>query len=173
MRAFKRLLDRSLTAQAVLIFPLLVGFAALFRRHENPVWWVVQATLCTAITLGFLAAQRRRAGRATGTDARGVAELNRKLRHSEVPKAPEERATMRRLIDAELGRVERGGRWLPYWLGFMGLIAIGTLALGVSAGAWIVPLVIAIGVVGFCWWVLWARRRFIDRCHHMRSALQS
>lgn len=173
MRAFKRWLDHSLTAQAVLIFPLLVGFTALFRRHENPVWWVVQGALCTAITVGFLAAQRRRVGRAAGTDARGIAELNRKIRHREVPQEPEERATMRRLVDEQLGQIERGGRWLPYWLGFMGLVAIGTLALGVSAGAWILPLVLAIGVAGFCWWALWMRRRSIDRCRHMRSALLS
>lgn len=173
MRAFKRWLDHSLTAQAVLIFPLLVGFSALFRRHENPVWWVVQGALCTAITVGFLAAQRRRVGRAAGTDARGIAELNRKIRHREVPQAPEERATMRRLVDEQLGQIERGGRWLPYWLGFMGLVAIGTLALGVSAGAWILPLALAVGVAGFCWWALWMRRRSIDRCRHMRSALQS
>lgn len=173
MHALKRRLDHSLTAQAVLIFSLLVGLAALFRRHENPVWWVVQGALCTAIAVGFLAAQRRRAGRVTGTDARGIAELNRKIRHCEVPKAPEERVTMRRLVDEELGRVERGARWLPYWLGFMGLVAIGTLALGVSAGAWILPLVLAIGVAGFCWWVLRTRRRFVDRCRHMRSALRS
>ncbi|MFF4269998.1 hypothetical protein [Streptomyces sp. NPDC001536] len=172
MRAFKRWLDHSLTAQAVLIFPLLVGFSALFRRHENPVWWVVQGALCTAITVGFLAAQRRRVGRAAGTDARGIAELNRKIRHREVPQAPEERATMRRLVDEQLGQIERGGRWLPYWLGFMGLVAIGTLALGVSAGSWILPLVLAVGVAAFCWWALWMRRRSIDRCRHMRSALQ-
>ncbi|GHB48839.1 hypothetical protein GCM10010377_44750 [Streptomyces viridiviolaceus] len=173
MRALKGRLDRSLTAQAVVIFPLGVGIAALFRRDEHPVWWVIQGAFYSAIAITFVAMQRRRAARAAGTGPRTVAELQRKIRHREVPEQPEERATMRRLVAEQLGRMERGGRWLPYWLGLMGLIAVGMLALGAVNGSLVFPLLFAVGVIGFCSWALWMRRRTLDRYRHMRSALHS
>jgi hypothetical protein len=173
VRSFKRWLDHSLTAQAVLIFPLLVGVAALLRPNEHPVYWVVQGALCSAVAITFLAVQRRRTGRAVGTDARGIAELQRKLRHREVPREPEERAAMRRLVSEHRGQMERGARWLPYWLGVMGLIAVGLLVLGVASGSWALPLAFAVGVFAFCSWILWMRRRALDHLHFMRSALQS
>ncbi|MGW0845322.1 hypothetical protein ACWD26_35355 [Streptomyces sp. NPDC002787] len=172
MRSFKRWLDRSLTLQAVLVFLMGMGVNALFRRDEHPVWWVVQSVLYTAIIVAFLAMNRRKVARAVGTDARGVAELNRKLRHREVPGAPEERAAMRRLVAQHLGQLERGGRLLPYWLGFMALLAAGMVVLGVAAGSVVFPLFFAAGVAAFCWWILRMRRRFLERCRSMDSALR-
>lgn len=172
MRSFKRWLDRSLTAQAVLIFLVCVGVTALTRWDGNPVLWIVRGVLYTAIAVAFIAVQRRRARRTTGTDARGLAELGRRIRHREAPSDPEERAAMRRLVDDQLARFERTGRWLPYWLGFMGLIAAALLVLGVATGTLALPLVFALGTAVFCYWIVWMRRRAIERCTYMRSALR-
>ncbi|MFB4421642.1 hypothetical protein C5F59_011175 [Streptomyces sp. QL37] len=173
MRALKLWLDRSLTAQAVLIFVLGVGANALFRRDGHLGWWVVQTAVFTAVAIAIVAAQRRRTGRAAGTDPRGIAELNRRIRHREVPSDPEQRATMRRLVAEQLGKMERGGRWLPYWLAGMGLIAAGMLVLGFVTGSLTVALVFAVGVAVFCSWVFWTRRRALERHRHMRSALRN
>ncbi|MFF1308331.1 hypothetical protein [Streptomyces sp. NPDC058307] len=172
MRSFKRWLDRSLAAQAVLIFLLGVGASALFRRGDHPVFWVVQAAFYAAITIGFVAVQRRRASRAAGTDPRGLVELGRRIRRREVPSEPGERESMRRLVDDQLGVLERKGRWLPYWLGFMGLIAAALLALGVATGSLVFPVVFAVCVIGFCCWIVWMRRLTLDRYHYMRTALR-
>lgn len=173
MRAFKRWLDQSLTAQATMVFVLGVGVTALFRPDEHPVVWIIQSMFYTAIAMTVVAVQRRKAGRAAGTDARGVAELHRKIRHREVPSEPEERASMRRLVAEQLGQMERGRKWLPYLLGSMVLIALGMLGLGAATGSLTAPLIVAVGLIGFCGWVVWMRRRSIDRFHHMRSSLQS
>ncbi|MDX3224370.1 hypothetical protein [Streptomyces sp. ME19-01-6] len=172
MYGLKRWLDRSLTAQAALIVALGVGISAVVRRGEHPASWVVHGVLYAAIGIAVVAAQRRRGRRAAGTDVRGLAELNRKIRHCEVPSDPEEQEAMRRLVADHLRRMERAGRWLPYWLGFMGLVAVGILAVGVATGSWLFPLVYAVFVAGFCYWALWMRRRSFDRCHFMRSALE-
>ncbi|MFJ6850237.1 hypothetical protein ACIQM3_06795 [Streptomyces sp. NPDC091271] len=172
MRASKLRLDRSLAAQAVLIFVLGVGVNALLRRDGHLGWWVIQTAVFTAVAIGIVAAQRRRTSRAAGIDPRGIAELNRRIRHREVPSDPEKRATMQKLVAEQLGKMERGGRWLPYWLGCMGLIAAGMLVLGVVTGSLTVPLVFVAGVAVFCSWVFWMRRRALERHRHMRSALQ-
>ncbi|MEV0012309.1 hypothetical protein AB0M10_23090 [Streptomyces sp. NPDC051840] len=172
MRTLKAVLDRSLIAQAVVVFVLGVAVYALLRHDAGPVLWVVQSALITAMTIGFIAVQRRRTGRAAGTDARGFAELNRKIRHRDVPRDPEERAVMRRLVEAQLGRMERGGRWLPYWLGCMGLIAVGLLVLGITTGSLVFPLAFAVGTAAFCFWVVWMRRRAMELHRHMRAALE-
>jgi hypothetical protein len=172
VHAFKRWLDSSLAAQAVIMFPLAVGFGALLHRDEHPVRWVVQGLIYTVIAVAFVAVQRRRLGRATGADPRGVAELNYKIRHREVPREPEEQAMMRRLVAEHLGKAERGGRWLPYWLGCMGLIAVGVLCLGVVSGSWALPLAVAVGMLAFCYGVLWTRRRSLEHLRYMRSALR-
>lgn len=171
MRALKRRLDRSLTAQAVLIFVLTAAVTALLRPDEHPAWWAVKGALYTGIAMAFVVAQRRKAGRAAGTDPREVADLNHRIRHREVPRDPEERASMRRLVTAQLRQMERGARWLPYWLGVMGLIAVGTLVLGTATGSMTVPLFFAAGVLVFCCWVLWTRRVAMDRFRYMHSAL--
>ncbi|MFI1567141.1 hypothetical protein ACH4ZX_29530 [Streptomyces sp. NPDC020490] len=172
MRALNRRLERSLTAQALMVFVPALGITALVRRNEHPAVWVVQSVLYTAIAVAFLAVQRRRAARAAGTDPGGVAELNRKIRRREVPRDPGERAAMRRLLTQHLGQMERGRRWLPYWLGFMGLIAAGVLVLGVVNGHPVFPAFSALAVAGFCYWTLWMRRRSLERCRFMRDALR-
>ena len=172
MRCFKRWLDRSLPAQAVLILLLGVGVSALFRRGGLSVVWVIQAALCTVICVTFVAVQRRRERRAAGTDPRGLVELSRRIRHRDVPRDPEERESMRRLVDDQLNLLERKGRWLPYWLGFVGLVAAALLALGVARGSLVFPLVFTVGMIGFCGWVAWLRRRALDRFHFMRTALR-
>ncbi|MEU0302197.1 hypothetical protein ABZ252_22435 [Streptomyces sp. NPDC006175] len=173
MRASKLWLDRSLAAQAVLIFVLGVGANALFRRDGHLGWWVIQTAVFTAVAIGIVAAQRRRTGRAAGIDPRGIAELNRRIRHREVPSDPEERATMQKLVAEQLGKMERGGRWLPYWLGCMGLIAAGMLVLGIVAGSLTAPLIFVAGVAVFCSWGYWMRRRALELHRHMRSALRN
>ncbi|WP_369216938.1 hypothetical protein [Streptomyces flavofungini] len=173
MRALKRTLDRSPTAQAALVLVLTTGVTALLRPAEHPAWWAVKGVLYTAIAMAFVVAQRRKAARAAGTEPHEIADLSRAVRRREVPRDPGERATMRRFVAAQLGRMERGARWLPYWLGFMGLIAVGTLALGVAAGTPTVPLIVAIGVLAFCCWVLWMRRVSLDRFRHMSAALEA
>ncbi|MFF7071428.1 hypothetical protein [Streptomyces pseudovenezuelae] len=172
MRSFKRWLDRSLAAQAAMLFLLGVGISALFRRDDHPVLWVIQGFLYGAIGVTCVAVQRRRASRAAGTDPRGLAELNRRIRHREVPSEPGERESMRRLVDDQLSRLERSSRWLPYWLGFMCLIAAAPLALGVAAGSLAFPLVIAVAMIGFCCWVVWMRRQASERFQYMRGALR-
>jgi len=172
VRSFKRWLDRGLTAQAVLVFLVCVGVTALIRWDRDPVVWVVRGALFTAVTMTFVAVQRRRARRAAGTDSRGLVELGRRIRRRDVPTDPEERAAMRRLVDDQLERFGRSARWLPYWLGFMGLIAAALLALGVATGALLYPLVFALGTAAFCCWILWVRRRTLDRFHYMRSAVR-
>ncbi|MEW1681807.1 hypothetical protein [Streptomyces sp. T12] len=172
MLSLKRLLDRSLTAQAILVFLLGLGVTALFRRDEHPAVWVLHSALYTGIAIAFLAVQRRRAARAVGTDAGGLADLNRKIRHREVPQVTEEQAAVRRLVAEQLGQMERAGKWLPYWLGAMGLIAIGLFVLGAMSGSLVFPSVFAAGMVALCFWVVWMRRRSLDRLHWMRQALQ-
>ncbi|MGY0070921.1 hypothetical protein ACWZEH_29925 [Streptomyces sp. QTS137] len=173
MSAVKRLLDRSLAAQAMLIFPLCVGATALLRRDEHPVVWVVQAALYTGVTVAILAAQRRRSVRAAGVGPGAVAGLNRGIRRGEVPQDPEERAAMRRLADDQLERMQRAGRWFPYWLALMGLVAVGLLVLGVVSGSVVPSAVFAAGTLGFLWWVVWMRRRSMRRLRTARSALES
>ncbi|MFF1719861.1 hypothetical protein [Streptomyces sviceus] len=172
MRSFKRWLDRSLAAQAVMIFLLGMGVSALFRRGDHPVLWVIQGFFYAAIGITFVAVHRRRAIRAAGNDPRGLVELGRRIRHREVPSEPEERESMRRLVDDQLSLLERNRRWLPYWLGFMGLITVALLALGVATGSLALPLAFAVAVTGFCCWVAWMRRRSLDRLRHMRAALR-
>ncbi|MEV7019716.1 hypothetical protein [Streptomyces sp. NPDC093991] len=172
MLSLKRLLDRSLTAQAILVFLLGLGVMALIRRDEHPAVWVLHSALYTGIAVAVLAVQRRRAARAVGTDAGGLADLNRRIRHREVPQAPEERAAVRRLVAEQLGQMERAGKWLPYWLGAMGLAAVGLFVLGAVSGSLIFPLLFAAGMVALCAWVLWMRRRSLDRLHWMRQALR-
>ncbi len=172
MLSLKRLLDRSVTAQAILLFLLGLGIAALIRRDEHPAVWVLHSALYTGIAVAFLAVQRRRAARAVGTDAGGLAELNRKIRHHEVPQDPDEQAAVRRLVAEQLGQMERAGKWLPYWLGAMGLIAVGMFVLGAVSGSLLFPLLFAVGLVALCFWVLWMRRRSLDRLRWMRQALR-
>ncbi|MFI9152379.1 hypothetical protein [Streptomyces sp. NPDC053367] len=172
MLSLKRLLDRSLTAQAILVFLLGLGITALIRRNEHPAVWVLQSALYTGVAIAVLAVQRRKAARAVGTDASGLADLNRKIRHREVPQDPEGRAAMRRLAAEQLGQMERAGKWLPYWLGAMGLVAVGLFVLGAIGGSLVFPLVFALGMVGLCCWVLWMRRRSLDRLRWMHQALR-
>ncbi|MFE0574480.1 hypothetical protein ACFW21_20165 [Streptomyces albogriseolus] len=172
MLSLKRLLDRSVTAQAILVFLLGLGIAALIRRDEHSAVWVLHSALYTGIAVAFLAVQRHRAARAVGTDAGGLAELNRKIRHHEVPQDPDEQAAVRRLVAEQLGQMERAGKWLPYWLGTMGLIAVGMFVLGAVSGSLVFPLLFALGMVALCFWVVWRRRRSLDRLRWMRQALR-
>ncbi|MFF5369750.1 hypothetical protein [Streptomyces sp. NPDC013187] len=172
MLSLKRLLDRSLTAQATLVFLLGLGATARIRRDEHPAVWVFHSALYTGAAIAVLAVQRRRAARAVGTDAGGLADLNRKIRHHEVPQDLEEQAAMRRLVAEQLGQMERAGKWLPYWLGAMGLIAVGMLVLGAVSGSLAFPLLFAGGMVALCSWVLWMRRRSLDRLRRMRQVLR-
>ncbi|MFD3733923.1 hypothetical protein [Streptomyces sp. NPDC058632] len=173
MPAVKRWLDRSLFAQAMVIFLLGVGITALFRRDEHPVIWVVQAALCTGVAVAVLAAQRRRAVRAAGVGPGAVADLNRRIRRGEVPQDPEERAAMRRLADDQLDSMQRAGRWFPYWLALMGLVAVGLLVLGVVSGSVVPSVAFAVSMLGFLWWVVWMRRRSMRRLRTARSASES
>jgi Flp pilus assembly protein TadB len=120
----------------------------------------------------FVAVQRRRASRAAGTDPSGLVELSRRIRHREVPSEPEERESMRRLVDDQLNLLESRERWLPYWLGFTGLITAALLALGLATGSLAFPLVFAVGMIGLCCWAVWMRRRALDLHHYMRAALR-
>lgn len=172
MLSLKRLLDRSLTAQATLVFLLGLGVMALIRRDEHPAAWVFHSALYTGIAVAVLAVQRRRAARAVGTDAGGLADLNRKIRHHEVPQDPEEQAAMRRLVAEQLGQMERAGKWLPYWLGAMGLVSVGMFALGAVSGSLVFLLLFTVGMVALCSWGLWMRRRSLDRLRWMRQALR-
>ncbi len=169
--AFKRRLDRSLTAQAVLVFVVGVGVTALLRRDEAPALWLLQGGLYAAVAVTFLALQRRRLSRAVGADAGEIARLNRGVRHREVPAEPGKREVMRRLVDVQLRQMEGARRWMPYWFAAMGFLAVAVVVLGVVTGTLVLPVVTALAVIGLCVWVLWMRRRSLDRLHHMRSAL--
>ncbi|WP_328865261.1 hypothetical protein [Streptomyces sp. NBC_00304] len=172
MHTVKHWFSHSLAAQALVLFLLGLGFGALFRRDDHPALWAVQSLLYTAVAIGALAYQRRRTSRATGARPGTVVDLNRRIRHREVPQDPEERVVMRRLVEDQLGKMERGSRWLPYWLGFMGLIAVGMLVLGVVTGSPAFPVVFCVGVIVFCCWIVWMRKRAIEVHRHMRSALR-
>ncbi|MFJ5849813.1 hypothetical protein [Streptomyces sp. NPDC092903] len=172
MHTVKHWFSHSLAAQALLLFVLGLGLGAVFRRDGHPALWAVQSLVYTAVIVGILAYQRRRTSLATGARPGTVVDLNRRIRHREVPKDPEERAVMRRLVEDQLGKMERGSRWQPYWLGFMGLIAVGMLVLGFTTGSPAFPVVFAVGVIAFCCWIVWMRRRAMELHQHMRSALR-
>ncbi|MEU1124734.1 hypothetical protein ABZ371_14480 [Streptomyces sp. NPDC005899] len=78
---------------------------------------------------------------------------------------------MRRLVDEQLGRMEQAGRWLPYWLASLGLIAAGLLVLGTVSGSPAGPVACAVATAAFCCWVPWMRRRTLARYRSMRTAL--
>ncbi|MEU0913267.1 hypothetical protein [Streptomyces althioticus] len=79
---------------------------------------------------------------------------------------------MRRLVAEQLDQMERARKWLPHWLGTMGIVAIALVVLGAFSGSLVFPLVFAAGMVALCFWVLWMRRRSLERLHRMRQALQ-
>ncbi|WP_369199114.1 hypothetical protein [Streptomyces djakartensis] len=162
-----------MTAQAILVFLLGLGVTGLLRRDEHPAVWVFHSALYTGVAIAILAVQRRRTARAVGTDAGGLATLQRKIRHRDVPQDPQEQEAVRRMVAEQLDQTERAGKWLPYWLGAMGLIAIAMLVLGVVSGSFVFPLAFAAGMLALCLWLLWTRRRSLDRLHWMRQALQS
>ncbi|MYY05444.1 hypothetical protein [Streptomyces sp. ATexAB-D23] len=172
MHTVKHWFSDSLTGQGLLVLVLGVGLGALFRHDEHPGLWVVQGVLYTVVVMGALAVQRHRTSRATGAGPRAIAGLSRKIRHREVPRDPQERAVMRRLVDDQLGKIERGERWLPYWLGFMGLVAAGLLVLGAARGSLVYSLVVAALVAAFIPWILRMRRRALGLHHYMRAALR-
>ncbi|TRV71906.1 hypothetical protein FKN01_30960 [Streptomyces sp. 130] len=172
MHTVKHWFSDSLTGQGLVVFGLGVGLNALLRRDEPPAMWLVQGAVYTVVVVVAAGLQRRHMSRVTGASPGAVAGLMRKIRHHEVPRDPQERAVMRRLVDDQLGRVERGERWLPYWLGAMGLVAVGLLVLGFTGGALGYSLFFAVFVVAFCVWLLWARRRAVSRYRDMRSALR-
>ncbi|GAB1332638.1 hypothetical protein [Streptomyces sennicomposti] len=171
MHALRRRLERSLAAQAALLFPLAVGIAAFFHRHSHPLVWVIQGALYTAAGMGSVAVQRRRYSRRTGVDPRRITELSRKIRRREVPQDGEERAVMRKLVDTQRAQLRRTKRWLPYWMGCMGLLAVGLLVLGVASGSLMSALVFAVTMIALCSWIIWIRRRSTSRLDHMHAAL--
>ncbi|MFD7720304.1 hypothetical protein [Streptomyces sp. NPDC059814] len=172
MHTVKHWFSRSLAAHALVLFVLGLGLEAVFRRDDHPALWAVRSLVYTAVVIGVVAYQRRRTSRATGARPATLIDLGRRIRHREVPEDPEERAVMRRLVEDQLGKMERGSRWLPYWLGFMGLTAVGMLVLGVTTGSPALPLVFGVGVIVFSCWLVWIRKRAIERYQHMRSALR-
>ncbi|MFJ6466277.1 hypothetical protein ACIQM0_35560 [Streptomyces sp. NPDC091387] len=172
MHTVKHWFSHSLAAQALVLFVLGLGLAAVWRRDGHPALWAVQSLVYTAVVIGFVAYQRRRTSRATGARPDTLVDLGRRIRHREVPEDPEERAVMSRLVEDQLGKLERGSRWLPYWLGFMGLTAVGMLVLGVTTGSPALPVVFSVGVIVFSCWLVWIRKRAIERYQHMRSALR-
>lgn len=171
MHALRRRIANSLAAQAVIAFFLGVGVNCAFFPHGSPVLWLVRSAFYTMVAVGILAVRRRRTGRAVGTDAQGLTELQRGLARREVPSAPEERQAMRRYATAGLRTMERGRRWLPYYLGFMVLSAVALLALAAANGGWRLPLIYAVLVLGFCFWIVWMRGRALARLHFMLSAV--
>ncbi|MFD7428598.1 hypothetical protein ACFV6Z_16345 [Streptomyces sp. NPDC059818] len=172
MHTVKHWFSHSLAAHALMLFVLGLGFEAVFRRDDHPASWAVRSLVYTAVVVGVVAYQRRRTSRATGARPDTLIDLGRRIRHREVPEDPEERAVMRRLVEDQLGKTERGSRWLPYWLGFMGLTAVGMLVLGVTTGSPALPVVFGVGVIVFSCWLVWIRKRAIERYQHMRSALR-
>ncbi|WP_406283643.1 hypothetical protein [Streptomyces sp. NBC_00209] len=172
MHTVKHWFNDSLIGQGVVVFGLGVGLNALLRHDEHPAMWLVQGAVYTVVVMVALVLQRRRTSRVTGASPSAVAGLLRKIRHHEVPRDPQERAVLRRLVDDQLGRIERGKRWLPYWLGAMGLVAIGLLVLGATRGSLGYALLFAAFVAVFCAWILWMRRRAVALYRDMRVALR-
>jgi len=162
----------SLIGQGLLVLVLGVSLNALLRHDESPAMWLVQGVVYTVVVMVAMALQRRRVSRVTGASPGAVADLMRKIRHHDVPQDPKERDVMRRLVDDQLGKIERGERWLPYWLGAMGLVAVGLLVLGFAGGSLGYSLFFAVFVVAFCVWLLWTRRRALRLYRDMRVALR-
>jgi hypothetical protein len=73
---------------------------------------------------------------------------------------------------AVLGLLERRGRWLSYWLAFVGLITTARLALRVATGSLTSPLVFAAGVIARCCRAVRKRRRALESHHFMRAVLR-
>ncbi|MFJ3086895.1 hypothetical protein [Streptomyces sp. NPDC086838] len=172
MHTVKHWFNDSLIGQGLLVFGLGVGLNALLRHDDPPAMWLVQGAVYTVVAMVAVVIRRRRMRRVTGASPGTVAGLLRKVRHGEVPRDPQERAVLRRLLDDQLGRIERGKRWLPYWLGVMGLIAVGLLVLGAVRGSLGYALLVAAFVVGLCAWVLWMRRRAVALYRDMGAALR-
>ncbi|MCX0246315.1 hypothetical protein [Streptomyces drozdowiczii] len=173
MHTVKHWFNDSLIGQGLVVFGLGVGLNALLRHDEHPAMWLVQGAVYTAVVMVALVLQRRRTSRATGASPDAIAGLDRKIRHHEVPDDPEERAVMRRLVDEHLGKMERGKRWLPFWMAFMGLIVVAMFVLAATTGGSLLfPLAFAVFMAAFCAWILWMRRRSLAMNRGMRTALR-
>nr|WP_237498436.1 MULTISPECIES: conjugal transfer protein TraG N-terminal domain-containing protein [unclassified Streptomyces] len=156
-----------------MVLALGVGLNALLRHDEHPAMWLVQALVYAVVVMVAMALQRRRTSRATGASPDAIAGLDRKIRHHEVPNDPEERAVMRRLVDEHLGKIERGKRWLPFWMAFMGMIVVAMFVLAATTGGSLLfPLAFGVFMAAFCAWILWMRRRSLAMNRGMRTALR-
>ncbi|MGQ4491392.1 hypothetical protein LRE75_11720 [Streptomyces sp. 372A] len=173
MHTVKHWFNDSLTGQGLLAFVLGVGLNALLRHDDSPAMWLVQGAVYSVVVLVAVVLQRRRTSRATGASPGAIAGLDRKIRHHDVPDDPQERAVMGRLVDERLGKIERGKRWLPFWMGFMGLIVVAMFVLAATSGGSLVfPLAFAVFMAAFCAWILWMRRRALALNRGMRTALR-
>ncbi|MBQ0986542.1 hypothetical protein KBZ10_18895 [Streptomyces sp. F63] len=164
-RKLTRRLEQHLGAQALLI--LLVAWPALaLAGRESWSGSFGRAVLFTAVGTAVLALDRRRESRAAGLSEADTADLDRKLRHGELPPRRRERVAMYRLL------VHRRHRMRHAW------IALPALALGIAtalavmvrgavgAGLFLLTVLLSVAAVG-----AWGSRRRLTRLRRLEESL--
>jgi Flp pilus assembly protein TadB len=130
--------------------------------------WVGQSVLYTGLAVAIFAWRRRKDGREAGVSSRQVMSLDRYVLDEEVPREPERREELRKLVRQRRALLRRT-RWAaPVFAGCAVLPSVAFALLGRRAVA-VVLLAVMAGVVA---WVLWLRRRNAGRLERMQAALE-
>ncbi|WP_030548830.1 hypothetical protein [Streptomyces albus] len=164
-RKLTQRLEQHLGAQALLI--LLVAWPALvLAGRETWAGSFGRAVMFTAVGTAVLALDRRRDSRAAGLSEADTADLDRKLRHGELPRRRRERVAMYRLL------VHRRHRMRHAW------VALPALALGIAtalavmvkgavgAGLFLLAVLLCVTAVG-----AWGSHRRLTRLRRLEESL--
>ncbi|NJQ01200.1 hypothetical protein [Streptomyces zingiberis] len=165
MRKLARRLERHLGAQALLI--LLVAWPAVALAGGGSWAGSLGRTLAfTAVGTAVLAFDRRRDGRAVGISDEAVADLDRQLRHGELPRRRRERVAMYRLLVHRRHRMRHA--WLALPLLALGIAtALAVIVKGaVGAGLFLLATLLVIAALG-----AWGSHRQLTRLRRLEESL--
>ncbi|MFI1952897.1 hypothetical protein ACH437_13765 [Streptomyces xinghaiensis] len=165
MRKLTQGLERHLGAQALLI--LLVAWPALaFTGRESWSGSFARAAVFTAVGTAVLAFDRRRDSKAAGLSEDDAADLDRRLRHGEIPRRRRERVAMYRLL------VHRRHRMRHAWIALPALAvgiatALAVIVKGaVGAGLFLLAVLVCVTAVG-----AWGSHRQLTRLRRLEESL--
>jgi hypothetical protein len=171
MYRLKQLLDRSVAAQAVLVFVLAAGVTRLISPHRPVAVWLFNSAFYTAMGVVFVIVRRRRDRAVMGGATAGEhASAERKMIHGQVPDEPQERDVMRRLVRHRRRQMGKFG-WTMIPL--LALLVVLCPVFWAATGAWTTAVLWLVFGAVFGSWMVWIRRLNLRRLAYMDEALSA